>query len=74
MITDAELIKRFGYHPASDTIADKLTQIRAECLLAARSLILHTPEGREQSLAITKLEEAMMWAIAAVVREQPLAP
>lgn len=35
------------------------------------AVIENTPESREQSLAITKLEESLMWAIKAIVLEEP---
>ena len=34
----------------------------------ANQFALHCPESREASLAITKLEEAIMWANAAIAR------
>ena len=37
---------------------------RAEDLL--QFIINNTPKGREQSLAITKLEETVMWAVKGV--------
>jgi hypothetical protein len=30
----------------------------------------HTPESREQSLALTNLEQAVMWANAAIARRE----
>lgn len=33
------------------------------------AVIENTPESREQSLAITNLEESLMWAIKAIVLE-----
>jgi len=32
--------------------------------------VANTPESREQSLAITALEEAVMWANAAIARRE----
>lgn len=64
-----DIIHRFTYH------APKAEQIPKYNLLrdAARSfalLISETcPEGREKSLAITKIEESVMWANAAIARE-----
>lgn len=34
------------------------------------AIIENTPESREQACAITKLEEAVMWAVKAVVMEE----
>ena len=45
-------------------------QARGVCLDAAEQLVMLTgPPSREQSLAITHLEEVMFWANAAIARE-----
>lgn len=60
---------RFAYHrPATQARVDAHQTIRAAMLTAAREVERLCPEGREQSLAVTKLEEAMMWANAAIAR------
>lgn len=68
-ITPEDLENRFSYHkPPNDEVGMRHDSIRHACLEAARSIVIDTPPGREQSLAITKLEEAMMWANAAIAR------
>ena len=64
------LFNRFRYHAPGEEIARRHEQVRETCLQAALRLESLTPRGREQSLAITKLEEAMMWANAAIARNQ----
>lgn len=67
-----DLDNRFNYHaPNGDKI--KLHEIvRAECRNLSHSLNILVPEGREKSLAITHLEEVMMWANAAIARNHQL--
>lgn len=68
-MTYGELDSRFGFHPAST--AEKRAEhgsARFACQLAAEAVLRLVPEGREQSLAITKLEEAMFWANAGIAR------
>lgn len=66
-----DLNNRFGYHqPSSQHIIDKHQQVREGCHYAANVIATNCPEGREKSLAFTKLEEAMMWANAAIARKQ----
>lgn len=68
MIDDLE--NRFNYHPPKDDQTRMNHETVRECLLETAEIIVSiTPEGREQSLAITKLEEAMMWANAAIARQ-----
>jgi hypothetical protein len=65
-----ELQHRFQFHPADDqnTIQEH-EKVRNACLEAASRIIEATgSETREQSLAVTKLEEAMFWANAAIGR------
>ena len=64
-----DLNKRFTYHPPTGTQPDRYVAIRATALDLAHKILNFTPEGREQSLAITKLEEAVMWANSAIARE-----
>jgi hypothetical protein len=70
--TDAELaavMKRFTYHPPQPDQIPRYAAIRDWARQLA-TLILHTtPKGREQALALTKLEEAVMHANSAIARE-----
>lgn len=66
-----DLNRRFNYHqPSNQEVVDKHQQVREGCHYAANIVATACPEGREKSLALTKLEEAMMWANAAIARKQ----
>lgn len=66
---NADIESRFSFHPA-DTRAkqDEHQSVRGSCKTLADYLNTILPEGREKSLAITKLEEVMMWSNAAIAR------
>ena len=70
MIDPDELQRRFTYHPPKDTQLDRYRLIRREARELAMRIINQTPVSREQSLAITKLEEAVFWANAAIARNE----
>jgi hypothetical protein len=64
-----DLDRRFGFHPATnDVVAAAHQQVRQMCREVAAELTAMLPDSRERSLAITKLEEAMMWGNAAIAR------
>lgn len=63
------LAHRFNYHPPkTGTRVSQHETVRAMCLDVAQSMDETLPDGREKSLAITKIEEAMFWANAALAR------
>lgn len=70
-ITHDELARRFNYHPPdTNDKVERHQQVREVLLDAADSLVSLTgPPSREQSLAVTHLEEAMFWANGAIARE-----
>ena len=70
-LTNDELARRFNFHPAfTEEKRERHEKVRAICLGAAEELVEVTgASSREQSTAITKLEEAMYWANAAIARE-----
>ena len=52
----------FTYHAPSDSQAAKYVVIRSSAELLASTFDELCPDSREKSLAMTKLEEAFMWA------------
>lgn len=61
---------RFAFHAAlTDEKRDAHTSIRQQCRRLADVLNNELPEGREKSLAVTKLEEVMFWGNAALARD-----
>lgn len=66
MLGEQELEKRLGYHPATQDTVPLFEANRRAVLEAARQLDTTCPPGRELALAHTALQEALMWANAAV--------
>lgn len=67
---EPNLINRFSYHAPKGNQPERYQNIRAMALTYAMYIAAHTPESREQSLAITKLEEVVFWANAAIARNE----
>ena len=63
-----ELNTRFTHHPPNDTQQLIYQALRAHARDLAQRIFGDVPEGREQSLALTKLEECVFWANAGVAR------
>lgn len=62
--------KRFTYHAPKGDQQTRYEAIRGHAKSFAMVLEAMVPESREKSLAITKLEEVMMWANAAIARRE----
>jgi hypothetical protein len=58
----------FSYHAPNQEKKELHTEIRATLGQVARYFDELLPDGREKSLVLTKLEEAMFWANAAIAR------
>ena len=71
MITQQDLENRFTYHPPeTEEQISRYASIRAAALALAEYILNNTLESREQSLAITKLEEVVFWANASIARNE----
>ena len=64
------LRNRFSYHSPKPGQSEKYELIRSSMLAVAVMIVDKTPSGREQSLALTHLEEAVFWANAAIARNK----
>jgi len=71
MTTQEDLSIRFTYHAPKGNQADRYVTIRDGAKDFAELLCRMAPESRELSLAITHLEESVMWANAAIARREP---
>jgi hypothetical protein len=58
----------FIHHPPRDDQVQLYDGIRRTAMTYAKCLIDVCPESRELSLALTKLEEVVFWANAAIAR------
>lgn len=60
---------RFAFHAApTQEKRDEHTSVRQSCRSLADHLNHALPEGREKAVVMTKLEEVMFWANAAIAR------
>lgn len=60
--------RRFTYWPPNADAQRRHESVRAKFRALADYVALNLPECREKSLAITALEESLMWANAAIAR------
>ncbi len=67
---NADLAHRFRYHPPKGDQAVRYSEIRRHAHWLADRINDSAPDSREKSLAITHLEEAVMWANAAIARNE----
>lgn len=63
--------KPFAYHAPSDNGLAKITRLREEFSRVKAAIEEVCPPSRQCSVAITELETAAMWAIKAVVFNDP---
>jgi len=69
-ITKRDLIDRFTYHPPSEAKTRIHKLLRDAVFSCAVFVLKMTPSCREQSLALTRLEEALFYANAALARNE----
>lgn len=65
-----ELANRFTHHPPKGDQAVRYAEIRRRGGELAALIVSMSPLSREQSLALTNLEQAVMWANAAIARNE----
>jgi hypothetical protein len=56
----------FAYHPATPTTGPLHDEVRKMFRQIALNVVDMSPTGRAQSMAITCLQEAMMWTNSAI--------
>lgn len=67
-LLNEDLENRFKFHPADELKKERHEAVRENCLELAKFIENVMSDCREKSLAITKLEEVMMWANAGIAR------
>lgn len=66
-----DLDNRLGFHPATRATGRLHDAVRGEALAFGHWLLDNVPAGRHRELALTAVQEAMMWANAAVACDTP---
>lgn len=64
------VVDRFSYHQVDDVNIEKMKMLRERAIELASAITVLSPVNREQSLALTNLEQALFWANASVARSQ----
>lgn len=65
---NAQIENNFTYQPPKAGQPEKYTKIREKAKELALLIDQECPNSREKSLAMTKLEETVMWANASIAR------
>ena len=65
-----EIEGRFTYHESDEDQQARYLFLRERAKKLAHAICKYTPPSREQRLALTKLEESIMFANAAIARNE----
>ena len=65
-----QIDNNFKYHSPDDLQIEKFQSIRSLAKTLAYFINETCPDSREKSLAITNLEQAVMWANASIARNE----
>ena len=68
MSSEEIIEKRFVYHPPKADQPEKYERIRGQARVLASLILTTCPDSRERSIALTKLDEFVMWANASIAR------
>ena len=63
--------KPFAYHKPSPVGLEKINSLRAGFSVIKALIEINCPESRQRAIALTELETSAMWAIKAVVFNDP---
>ena len=66
----AQVENNFTYHKPFGNQPERYETIRSAAKELAKTILANTPASREQSVALTSLEEAVFWANAAIARNE----
>ena len=69
-MTNKEIENNFSYHAPKDDQPERYENIRNKAKMLVAYINEYCPDSREKSLAMTKLEEAVMWANASIARNE----
>lgn len=64
------IANNFKYHTPKEDQPERYEEIRAQGKALAETFATLCPQSRELSLALTNLETAIMWANAAIARNE----
>ncbi len=65
-MTLMDLDNFFTYHPPKKDQIPRYEQLRTTAKDFAKLIIMNCPDSRERSLAITNLQQSVMWANASI--------
>lgn len=68
--TQKRLHNNFDFHPAVSDQAQRYEALRAKAKELAWEMATLCPDTRELSIALTSVEDSVMWASAAIARNE----
>lgn len=66
----SQIENNFSYHPPKSGQQERYELLRSSAKHLAKDIETHCPASREKALAMTNLEQAVMWANAAIARNE----
>lgn len=65
-MTKQDIVKTFSYHAPHGDQVDRYSQLRVQARELAIMMLELCPDSREKALALTNLQQSIMWANASI--------